>query len=796
MILLPVLLFALVSSLAAYFACPIVLPQVKSLSIRFSPRQVDVGFYAAIVVYALTFSSLSILRFLTFSQDGYDLSIFDQVIWNSLHGRLFENTILPDAPLLIGQRFSPILLAFVPMYAVWSSPIVLMVVQTLAIAFGALPLYWLARARIGRLGAWVIGLAFLLYPSVEFVNLDEFHEIALAVPLLSLATFFLLRGKYFPFLTTLGVTLLIKEEMAFIVIAFGIYICLIPRRWRLGWGLVLFGVLWSIALLQYILPWLNGSGFGTGYYYFGHGTAAGMGRYDYLGNSLLQVITSIITRPDLVIQHVVIAPKIDFMLNLLAPIAFLPLVGLEIALLALPTFGTSLLSDYELQFSIESHYTASLIPFLFFALVMGWQRIATWRLHGRRPEMQRAARTLALAVLVLIASGGSYYLQSPAPFAIHFDTAQYALTDHTAAGYSLLGLIPRSAAVEAQRGMVPHLSERREILEFPSQDYCRVDYLLGDRTRYAYTLFQNQWDSWFSSGYFEIVKAEDGFFLAQRRANFRPVGIRYGGQIDLLRFAGGSSPLSRGGQPWCALLDWKAEHSIRERYIIRVHVQDEHGHVFAQGDGEPNHGAFPTNQWLPNQSITDPHTLQLPPTMPSGVYQITVSVYDPASGRLLEPRDASERLLDLEPVVGTMRVEKDTSSFTASQLFIEQPFFVDMHEVRLMGYTAFPKAIAAGETLSIGIYWRPRGKPQGDYQVGVQLSNTNGRVVSEQVGRPANGAYPTTMWQVGEVLLDWHDLALPPQLPPGEYSLTIIMLDSNDQRLIGQASAGTITVER
>lgn len=87
-----------------------------------SPCLTNLTFYALALGCALTLSTLSLLRYLSFHLEGYDLGIFDQVVWNSLHGRLFENSILPDAPLLIGQRFSPILLALVPFYAVWSSP--------------------------------------------------------------------------------------------------------------------------------------------------------------------------------------------------------------------------------------------------------------------------------------------------------------------------------------------------------------------------------------------------------------------------------------------------------------------------------------------------------------------------------------------------------------------------------------------------------------------------------------------------------------------------------------------------
>jgi hypothetical protein len=35
------------------------------------------------------------------------------------------------------------------------------------------------------------------------------------------------------------------------------------------------------------------------------------------------------------------------------------------------------------------------------------------------------------------------------------------------------------------------------------------------------------------------------------------------------------------------------------------------------------------------------------------------------------------------------------------------------------------------------------------------------------------GIYPTTLWQPGEFVTDVHTIPVPPNLPPGEYSLEV-----------------------
>ena len=81
--------------------------------------------------------------------------------------------------------------------------------------------------------------------------------------------------------------------------------------------------------------------------------------------------------------------------------------------------------------------------------------------------------------------------------------------------------------------------------------------------------------------------------------------------------------------------------------------------------------------------------------------------------------------------------------------------------MRFLGYVPPRETISAGELLQVGLYWRARDKPQGDYIVAVQLRDATGRIAFEHASRPAADAYPTTQWNAGEVLLDWHDFHLP-----------------------------------
>ena len=76
----------------------------------------------------------------------------------------------------------------------------LLVVQAVAIALGAVPVYWLARKHLGSAHAGVgFALAYLLYPATGWLTLNEFHPVALATPLLLFAFWYLDEDRLLPF---------------------------------------------------------------------------------------------------------------------------------------------------------------------------------------------------------------------------------------------------------------------------------------------------------------------------------------------------------------------------------------------------------------------------------------------------------------------------------------------------------------------------------------------------------------------------------------------------------------------
>ncbi|MFN7210420.1 MAG: hypothetical protein ACK4P1_08525, partial [Aggregatilineales bacterium] len=78
-----------------------------------------------------------------------------------------------------------------------------------------------------------------------------------------------------------------------------------------------------------------------------------------------------------------------------------------------------------------------------------------------------------------------------------------------------------------------------------------------------------------------------------------------------------------------------------------------------------------------------------------------------------------------------------------------------------------------GESVRVTLLWRALGSPALDYSVSAFLLDGSGRLVAQHDGVPLDGNAPTSAWRAGDLKLDSHRIALPPDLPEGEYTVGV-----------------------
>ena len=192
--------------------------------------------WVAVAAFATGMSALAVLQQRAFRTGRFDVGNLTQAVWSTAHGRFLEVTDLQgDQISRLGAHFDPIVAVLAPLWWVWPSPELLLVVQTICVGLGALPVFWLARKHLG--GEWAglaFALAYLLYPPTQWLVVDDFHPVAFATPLLLAAIWFLDEDRLLPFALCAGAACLTKEQIGLVVAVLGLWYAFGHHRRRPG----------------------------------------------------------------------------------------------------------------------------------------------------------------------------------------------------------------------------------------------------------------------------------------------------------------------------------------------------------------------------------------------------------------------------------------------------------------------------------------------------------------------------------------------------------------------------------
>jgi uncharacterized membrane protein len=465
--------------------------------------------WAAISAYACGFGALSILRYWSFNAGRFDLGNMTQAVWATAHGHPLAVTNLQGEQVSrLGSHVDPILVLFAPLWWLWPSPSMLLAAQTVAIALGALPVFWLARKHLGSERAGLgFALAYLLYPATEWLTLNEFHPVALACPLLLYAFWYLDEDRLALFAVFAVLAALTKEEIPLVIAGMGLWYALSRRQVAVGGAITLLGVAMSAVSIGLVMPHFN-EGASSQFYE----------RYGALGTSPGDILGTLIAHPVRVLETAFGRAGAHYLMHLLIPLAAL-FVGAPLVLLAaLPELGLNLLSATHTQSSIHHHYTAGLIPPLIVASVLGASRLT----HGR----ERARVPLALgAVAAMIAANywlGAIPLWRSLPGGQAFQAYASRVSTHDRIADRAVSMIPDGDVVSATNSLGAHLSARRRFLSFPYvQD---AQWIAADETQPGYA---DRWDPLATargiarlrrSPRWRLVFSEDGVLVFRRRA--------------------------------------------------------------------------------------------------------------------------------------------------------------------------------------------------------------------------------------------------------------------------------------
>ena len=762
-----------------------------------------------ILAYASYFSYLTLVRYAAFESRALDMGNLNQAIWNTANGNWFHLTNEPGTLNRLSLHVEPILILVAWLYWLHRGPETLLVLQAIIVALGALPLFALARFKLkNEWLALIFAFAFLLNPSIQAANWLEFHPITLAPTLLMAAFFFLVadRPGWFAFFAILAASC--KEEIALLVFMIGLYAFLVLRRRKLGlitMALSLFWALFAVLVIQNI--------FAEGNIHWS--------RYSYLGETPLQKVITLLTRPGIVFAQLQAAHALQYLQWLLLPVGFTALLAPEILLLALPSLAINLLADFAPMHEVNTLiYAVPIVPFVLIAAVFGIQRTAVYasrHLAIRNPQYLLSGTLLGCALVVQYQYG---YLPGSGNY------HHFTVTEHDRRAAAIIAQIPPDAKVSAQDRLNPHVSGRKILYIFPRVDDADTVFL--DVTGPAWPQHPNDLrktvDALLTQG-FGVAAADDGylllrkgvashafpaaFYTAWRKPNAPPLPAQQIDFADNLRLLGYQVTTDSHDElvvnlTWTALKP--SDHNLR----FYVAYLDWEGNVLHDSLFYPPVATlwYPTATWQPGATV---RVQTLPWTLNADHFTLAVGLYVGENGWQDGKRLAVTEVKPALPLLegktlvrlgGYARAKN--GDWQAVPLVAAPPAtpltakFGD--SIALNGVTAAKTEVKAGDLVPFTLYWQALQTPALDYSVFAHVLDASGNKVAQLDGQPhdASGRLPATAWLVGQPVVDTQTLTLPTTLMPGDYHLIVGLYNwQNGQRLPvtgANAAAGDVVV--
>lgn len=394
--------------------------------------------FAAAAIGAL--SLVVALRQLFFGPQIGDVYMFQQGLWTTLHGGgLFH--VSDEAGSHFGTHWSPVLLALLPVYAIWPSAVPLLIAQSAALAAAAFPVHAILRRRWPEGEALALTTGFLLLPPVLGPTLWLFHEATFGLAAFVAALLYFERSRPVPFAFFGGLALLVRETMIVPVALFSLYALARRRGWRWVVLPTVGAGIYGAVTLGLVMPHFRTAESQRPFRYL----------YSYLGSSPGAAGRYLATHPSRALallgrgRNRIYLEKIAAPYGYLLPLAAWPIIfGVPDAvavLLARP-------SDWPVR-DLTAHYSMLLATALFVAFAYSVCSLK------QRLRVSRTPAALAAALFFAVSATGGI-----SAIARHSEVLSPAAVS---ARRTLAAVIPRGASVFTTYAAASYVANRREV---------------------------------------------------------------------------------------------------------------------------------------------------------------------------------------------------------------------------------------------------------------------------------------------------------------------------------------------
>jgi uncharacterized membrane protein len=595
--------------------------------------------WLSISAYAFYFCFLSILKLISFSYYDFDLAVHTLTVWNIIHGSIY-NSIL-GIPFL-GNHMQPILFLIAPLYAIFPHPQTLLLLQTLFLSLGAFPLYLIAKKRIGSDFALIIALGYLLYPGLAYTNLFEFHPTSFATFLLVLCLYAYDSGKIRLFIFSSLLAMLSQENIPMAIITMGVMAWIEKKGLKWMFIPIILG-------LAYFIPALMFMG------HFNRGVVQFSNLYRHLGANPWDAILN----PLVSLSFILRQESFSYLFQIFLPVLFIPFMALIKLLPAASFFLQHLLSARPSDLYISCHYTAEIIPFVFFSAIYGINRLLEIRFISRHIFVLKS-----ILISFILFNALLYGPLIKESFHINSDYRKDYLD---LSKERFIAKVPQLANVVATFEFLPRLANRKRLysLHHPYMGFYTLSdkkYILSEDTEYAIIDFN---DSLTFGGFYqpggyknlqsifleyewELVEMVDSLVMLKKSSkkqdficarvdpkqdNLNKEIIRIGGSFALIASRFVRLP---GQEAVEATLYWKSIKVTDRDIQMFINVTDNRGRIIRRLMHPICYRIFPTQSWKEGEVYKELLRIYIPERYLKDDIVIMVGFYDYLKGDIVK----------------------------------------------------------------------------------------------------------------------------------------------------------------
>jgi hypothetical protein len=202
------------------------------------------------------------------------------------------------------------------------------------------------------------------------------------------------------------------------------------------------------------------------------------------------------------------------------------------------------------------------------------------------------------------------------------------------------------------------------------------------------------------------------------------------------------------GRPVTVTLYWQPRRRIAADVQIFVQILGRDNNVIAAVHDWPLRGTYRVRAWNPGETMPLSYSLSIPADAAPGPYRLIAGVFD-----IIHQRRVLLQTGEDLATVGTFKVPLPPSHSVP-----EYRLKADFGQmIQLSGYTLTPTT----EGLSVTLFWQAKRVPDADYTIFVHITDANDNIVAQADSQPLYGQYPTSIWSLGESIVEERRIPVP-----------------------------------